>query len=221
MYHNYFIILLFSMAEGVENASIVCCFMSPEYQASQNCKLELQYAQTQGKRILPCIVTDQNKWKPSDWLGLITAGLVYIKFKEDSEEHIRLKTKELIDQIRREQPTVSNALSKPNYLVELIKYEYTRHARIERMMNPATSFSIEQSYINLSIVASKEHHEKEKHLRDTQYTETILGSYEEIYSSKILIEVKDIFETCKNQEKQVLVFGRAGIGKSTFCRYIA
>ena len=88
-------------------------------------------------------------------------------------------------------------------------------------MNPAKSFTIDRSYINLSIVKSKEQHEKEKQLRDTQYTNTIMDAYEEIYGSKTSIKVQDMFNTCKNEEKQVLVFGRAGIGKSTFCRYIA
>ena len=88
-------------------------------------------------------------------------------------------------------------------------------------MNPSSSFPIEQSYINLSIVEKKEQHEKEKQLHDTQGATTIMDTYEEIYGMKTAIDIKDIFQTCKNHEKQVLVFGRAGIGKSTFCRYIA
>ncbi|CAF3932643.1 unnamed protein product, partial [Rotaria sordida] len=48
-----------------------------------------------------------------------------------------------------------------------------------------------------------------------------MGTFEQIYGSKTPIDVKDIFKTCKDQTRKVLVFGRAGIGKSTFCRYIA
>jgi HEAT repeat protein len=88
-------------------------------------------------------------------------------------------------------------------------------------MNPAKSFPIEQSYINLAIVTAKEQHEKEKQLCDAQHDNVIMGTFEEIYGMKTTIDIKDIFKTCKNQEKQVLVFGRAGIGKSAFCRYIA
>ncbi len=220
IYQCDFAIFLFSMAEGVENAGIICCFISPEYQESKNCKLELKYGETRRKRILPCIVTDQKGWKPSGWLGLITAGRLYINFEDDSEENIRLKAKELIDQIK-EQPSTPKPPSEPTYLMELVKYEYMRNARIERIMNPAKSFPIEQSYINLAIVKTKEQDEREKQLHDAQYSNTIMGTFEEIYGSKTTIDVKDIFETCKNQEKQVLVFGRAGIGKSTFCRYVA
>ena len=88
-------------------------------------------------------------------------------------------------------------------------------------MNPAISSPIEKSYVNLSIVDIKEQREKEKQLRDAQHAATIMNTYEQIYGVKTPIDVKDIFRTCKNQEKQVLVFGRAGIGKSTFCRYVA
>ncbi|CAF1527390.1 unnamed protein product, partial [Adineta steineri] len=48
-----------------------------------------------------------------------------------------------------------------------------------------------------------------------------MGIYEEIYGTKTPIDVKDIFKKCKDQTRNVLVFGRAGIGKSTFCQYIA
>ncbi|CAF4058859.1 unnamed protein product [Adineta steineri] len=88
-------------------------------------------------------------------------------------------------------------------------------------MNPAKFYSIEESYINLAIVETKEQQQKEKQLRDAPNNDAIMGSFEEIYGAKRTIDVRNIFETCKNQERKVLVFGRAGIGKSTFCRYIA
>ncbi|CAF4005758.1 unnamed protein product [Adineta steineri] len=88
-------------------------------------------------------------------------------------------------------------------------------------MNPAKFYPIEESYINLAIVETKQQQQKEKQLRDASNSDAIMGSFEEIYRTKTTIDVKNIFETCKNQEKKVLVFGRAGIGKSTFCRYIA
>lgn len=80
------------MADGIENAGVVCCFMTPEYQNSENCKLELQYAKKRGKRIVPCMLGDKT-WKPSSWLGLITAGEQYINFRDISEENIHSKGK--------------------------------------------------------------------------------------------------------------------------------
>ncbi|CAF0880918.1 unnamed protein product [Didymodactylos carnosus] len=80
---------------------------------------------------------------------------------------------------------------------------------------------VEQSYINLAIVEIKKQQEKERQLRDASNVDALMGSFEEIYGTKSIIDIKNIFETCKNQQNQVLVFGRARIGKSTFCRYIA
>ncbi|CAF5125411.1 unnamed protein product, partial [Rotaria sp. Silwood1] len=57
--------ILDSMAEGVFDATIVCCFMSPGYEASDNCKLELQHAQRHKKRIIPCMAVNRKVWKPS------------------------------------------------------------------------------------------------------------------------------------------------------------
>ena len=89
-------------------------------------------------------------------------------------------------------------------------------------MNPAVSFPIEQCYINLSTVESKKQQEQEKRLHNTvDHVAANIGAYEDIYGVKTRIDVKDIFNKCKNSEKQVFVFGRAGIGKSTFCRYTA
>ncbi len=111
--------------------------------------------------------------------------------------------------------------SESNHLFEQIKEEYRRNNRIERFMNPAISFPIEQNYINLSIVEPREQRAKEKQLQNAQYANTVIDAYEDIYGTKTAIDVKDMFKTSKDDKKQVLVFGRAGIGKSTFCRYIA
>ncbi|CAF1471221.1 unnamed protein product [Adineta steineri] len=98
---------------------------------------------------------------------------------------------------------------------------HLKECRIERFMNPAKSFPIEQSYINLAIVQTKDQQEKEKKLRDSQHNDAIIEAFENIHGTKTPIDVKEIFKTCKDKRRNVLVFGRAGIGKSTFCRYIA
>lgn len=33
-----------SMAAGIDNADVICCFMTSSYQTSRNCQLELEYA---------------------------------------------------------------------------------------------------------------------------------------------------------------------------------
>jgi hypothetical protein len=115
----------------------------------------------------------------------------------------------------------SELQTESNYLFERIKQEYRQHSRIQRLMNPAEYFPIEQSYINLAIVETMEQQEKEKKLLDEKFSYKIISTYEEIYGSKTKIEIKDIFEKCKDPAKNILVLGRAGIGKTTFCRYVA
>jgi hypothetical protein len=44
------------MAEGVQGACVVLCFMSAKYQSSENCKLELKFARQTGCPIVPVMV---------------------------------------------------------------------------------------------------------------------------------------------------------------------
>ena len=71
---------MFSMANGVDGCKAIVCFMTEKYQESKNCKRELTYADTQDKAIMPCI-TELSPWKQTRWLGIITAGLLYLNFR--------------------------------------------------------------------------------------------------------------------------------------------
>lgn len=73
------------MAEAVEESLAVCCFITPEYQESKYCKMELEYASKLNKPIIPCFLTD---FQPRKWLGLLTAGLIYYDFSNDSSDVI-------------------------------------------------------------------------------------------------------------------------------------
>ena len=73
-----------SMAEGVQGAACVICFMTPAYQDSANCKLELKFAQQSGVPIIPVMV--QKNWRASDWLGIITAGALWTPISFDLKD---------------------------------------------------------------------------------------------------------------------------------------
>ncbi|CAM4811676.1 unnamed protein product [Rotaria magnacalcarata] len=214
-----------SLADGVENAVVICCFITSNYEESGNCKLELQYAQKRYKTIIPCILDDANVWKPADWLEDIVREKNCIDFRDFSESNMHIKSRELIDQINEQYMTLKYRPLQLNdeatHLFELIREEYKRNSRIERLMDPTKSFPIEESYINLSVVESKEEREKEKKLRDVKHNDMIMDNFENIYGTKTPIVIKDIFKNCKGQSRKVLIFGRAGIGKTTFCRYAA
>lgn len=70
---------IFRMAAGVEEAVVICPFMTPAYQASRSCKKELNYADTREVIMVPVMLA-QN-WEASEWLGLITAGLLWVDFR--------------------------------------------------------------------------------------------------------------------------------------------
>ncbi|CAF1458305.1 unnamed protein product [Adineta steineri] len=223
------------MNRTVDGVEVVCCFMTPEYQDSINCKNELQCAKEKKKHIIPCMIGDkQNKqWKPTDWLECLTAGLNHIDLREESDSNIRLKAEELISRIIN-QSSVSSQYS----LVNAIKAKYLKEDKIKRILNEEDTFSIEQSYINLTMVNTEEQHgikEKsrkhevknisdpgeEQDYRWKHQDSKFLGAYGEMYGDKVPTDIEQIFQESKYPIKKVLVLGRRGIGKSTFCQYVA
>ena len=213
-----------SLADGVQNAVVICCFVTPDYEKSENCKLEVEYAQRRGKSLILCNLGNVSTWKPTAWLKSITRGNICIDFHDVSESNIALKIRELVGRIHEQCSSTpystSQSVDDATYLFELMKHEYRRNSRIQRFINPARSFPIENSYINLAIVETKEQREKEKKLSNAKNSDKMMDIFEEIYSTESSINVKDLFEYCKDQLRQVLVFGRAGIGKTTFCQYV-
>ena len=221
LHMNYF---MRSLADGVENAVVICCFVTPDYEKSENCKLEVEYAQKRSKPLIPCNLGNACTWKPTAWLKSITRGNIWIDFHDVPESNIDLKIRELVGRIHERCSSTPNSTSQSvddaTYLFELMKHEYRQNSRIQRFINPAKSFPIEDSYINLAIVETKEQREKEKKLTNAKNSDKMMDTFEEIYSTESPINAKDLFEYCKDQLRQVLVFGRAGIGKTTFCQYI-
>ena len=221
LHMNYF---MRSLADGVENAVVICCFVTPDYGKSENCKLEVEYAHKRGKPLILCNLGNASTWKPTAWLKSITTRNIWIDFHDVSESNIDSKIRELAGQTHEQCSSTpyltSQSVDDATYLFELMKHEYRRNSRIERFINPAKSFPIADSYINLAIVETKEQREKEKKLSNAKHNEKMMDTFDEIYRTKSPINVKDLFEYCNDQLRQVLVFGRAGIGKSTFCQYI-
>ncbi|XP_034439053.1 uncharacterized protein LOC117760269 isoform X1 [Hippoglossus hippoglossus] len=88
-----------AMAAGVEEAVVICPFMTPEYQASRSCKKELNYADTREVIVVPVMLT--KNWEASEWLGLITAGLLWVDFRnaEKDEELFEMCLRSLEEEI--------------------------------------------------------------------------------------------------------------------------
>ncbi|XP_069386295.1 uncharacterized protein [Paralichthys olivaceus] len=88
-----------AMAAGVEEAVVICPFMTPEYQASRSCKKELNYAETREVIMVPVMLA--KNWEASEWLGLITAGLLWVDFRnaDKDEEHFEMCLRSLEEEI--------------------------------------------------------------------------------------------------------------------------
>ncbi|CAF0815001.1 unnamed protein product [Adineta steineri] len=155
----------------------------------------------------------------SNELEIILIPGTHVRRKENCES---LNYKDSFFIIHLEEEYLDHVLiNEANDLSKRIKHEYQQFNRIERLMNPSKSFPMEQSYVNLAVVETKEQQEKEKKLLNNQTNnEIIISTYEEIYGTKTRIDIKDIFKKCTDSTKGVLVLGRAGIGKTTFCRYV-
>eukprot|EP01050_Picozoa_sp_SAG11_P013285 SAG11_NODE_1540_length_4722_cov_2.812243_3_plen_1121_part_00 len=66
-----------SMAEGVQSATAIVCFMTFKYESSKNCALELKFAHQRGLPIVPAMM--QEGFVASGWLGILTAGLLWTR----------------------------------------------------------------------------------------------------------------------------------------------
>ncbi|XP_062373478.1 uncharacterized protein LOC134061734 [Sardina pilchardus] len=88
-----------AMAAGVEDAVVVCPFMTPAYQASRSCKKELNYADARQVPLVPVMVT--KNWEASEWLGLLTAGQLWVDFRnvDKSDDHFEKCVKSLEEEI--------------------------------------------------------------------------------------------------------------------------
>lgn len=74
-----------SMAEGVQGAACVICFMTQAYQDSANCKLELKFAQQSGVPIIPVMM--QANYTAKHWLGILTAGSIWTPMYDRDDVH--------------------------------------------------------------------------------------------------------------------------------------
>ncbi|MCH9739605.1 MAG: NACHT domain-containing protein, partial [Epsilonproteobacteria bacterium] len=80
---------------------------------------------------------------------------------------------------------------------------------------------IDDIYVNLAIIKE----EKEEDIKDKSKLldrDKIINSYEEIYKPKEPIVIEELIEkSSKYSSAKALIYGKAGIGKTTFCKYIA
>lgn len=149
------------MVEGVDKATVFCCFLTPEYEQSVECQIEFKYAKQKSMKIIPCILKDPNLWKYSEWLASSIDQLDVIPFNifeqtPDVDDVILWLKFYMEKEIYLNTYVLSNRVHQPCYLFEIIKYEYQQNDCIKFLLNITEPLSsIEKNYINLTIVNAK------------------------------------------------------------------
>jgi len=98
---------------------------------------------------------------------------------------------------------------------------YQNHFKTISLLIEDDKKPIDDIYVNLAIIRE----EKEEDIKDKSKLldrDKIINSYEEIYKPKEPIAIEELIEkSSKNNSAKALIYGKAGIGKTTFCKYIA
>jgi hypothetical protein len=83
-----------AMAQAIELSQIIILCMSEQYQRSNYCRAEAQYAFKRKLKMIPILV--QKYYKPDGWLSFLISQLLYIDFtKHDFSQAIEMLIKEL------------------------------------------------------------------------------------------------------------------------------
>jgi HEAT repeat protein len=117
-----------------------------------------------------------------------------------------------------------------------LRTQYEQYGYLERLFDERETLIVD-SFINLALIKEKEHKEKERNLdhkvrleedkdEDKDKKEFIderMASHEELYAVKEPLALNQLFEP-KDDTKtphKILILGRAGIGKTVLCQYLA
>ncbi|CAF2143415.1 unnamed protein product [Rotaria magnacalcarata] len=136
-----------------------------------------------------------------------------------------------IDQLKEGQDKLIDLVLKPigareqvteeqkSKVIEKLKKEYRdKHGTVKRF-STEVDIPISQHYINVAIVEKISNTQERNMLNNFGYS-----TFEEVYGPKTQVEIKKLLDKTQQESsglQRVLVLGRAGIGKTTFCRYIA
>eukprot|EP00299_Pterocystis_sp_00344_P018188 c9082_g1_i1.p1 GENE.c9082_g1_i1~~c9082_g1_i1.p1 ORF type:complete len:329 (-),score=81.20 c9082_g1_i1:164-1150(-) len=85
------------MASAVENAAAIVPFMNAAYQKSKNCEMEMNYSRVRNVAMIPVMATPDTKWQAESWLGVLTAGRLWIGLR--SSEQVKKAAQEIVQQL--------------------------------------------------------------------------------------------------------------------------
>ncbi|CAF0795039.1 unnamed protein product [Adineta ricciae] len=86
------------MAEGIEQSWAVICFLTPNYQTSDDCRKQLRHAIKHKKKIIPIIAV--RNWSPSGWLDYSITDVQCLHWASTHPSQIAEKMPELLLRLR-------------------------------------------------------------------------------------------------------------------------
>ncbi len=135
------------MADGIENAAAVCCFITSKYQSSPYCKKELLYTENRGIPIIPCLMDSDPQWMPTSWLGYSIIDILYLDFRDlltdNSPENIEKKCDMLIERIESTLGRISSISSSYlsiNSLIIILLVCFSEESKSEYVAEEVSSF---------------------------------------------------------------------------------
>jgi hypothetical protein len=120
-----------------------------------------------------------------------------------------------------------SALRKENDLLlkTLLCGIYRRQSQLENILTGVSLSLDEGHYVQFTLVKEEDQKQEEENtLSKSASREERIGSYEKIHGAQAPIELEGLFQRAKEDKqapKKLLILGRAGIGKTTLCQYIA
>jgi len=121
------------------------------------------------------------------------------------------KLKKVYDFIHQELGDGSENRFTPNILKE--KYLNDDDFSTIKLLINSRPKPIEHMFINLAIIKDKEEKQKDRKIPEKQIYDS---NWEAIHKPKEPIEIKDLIQ----KSSKSLIYGKAGIGKTTLCKYI-
>ena len=120
-------------------------------------------------------------------------------------------------------------------LQHISTYYQENYQNIPRLLYEDQNYPISDCYINLVLLTEEANKEKERGKKSSgdaanNFHDKRLASWEQIYAKKQHLALKDLFNWQETEKKtapakgppsRLLLLGRAGIGKSTLCQYLA
>jgi DNA replication protein DnaC len=124
----------------------------------------------------------------------------------------------LIDQALLDLKDLKSVQDASSIIVNLLKECYKSRSSITRLLDEP--LPIDTIYTELVLLCDNKEQKQEKEKQ--AFEEHRINSWEDIQAEKEPIQINALFETRDGKTpKKLLILGRAGIGKSTLCQYIA